>query len=75
MDAAENFYWDRSAAENRIRGLAARAATSDHDLSTLIPRTGIQVRLMPQVSRLVARMPPGFQQRMFQYMDPGALLG
>jgi hypothetical protein len=35
-------------------------------MSTLIPRTGIQVWLMPELLRLLTRMPPRFQQRLFQ---------
>jgi len=35
-------------------------------MSTLIPRTAIEVRLMPELLRLVTRMPPRFQQRLFQ---------
>jgi len=35
-------------------------------MATLIPRTGIQVRLMPELLRLITRIPPRFQQRLSQ---------
>ena len=35
-------------------------------MSTLIPQTGIQIRLMPELLRLITRMPPRLQQRLFQ---------
>ena len=35
-------------------------------MSTLIPRTDIQVRPMPELLRLITRMPARLQQRFFQ---------
>ena len=53
--------------EDRMRELAAKARSiGPTTMSTLIPRTSIQVRLMPELLRLVTRMPPRFQQRLFQ---------
>jgi hypothetical protein len=45
--------------------LAARArSVGPSTMATLIPRTGIQVRLMPELLRLITRMPTRFQQRL-----------
>ena len=53
--------------EDRLRELVARARSiGPSTMSTLIPRTGLQVRLIPELLRLVTRMPPRFQQRLFQ---------
>jgi hypothetical protein len=50
-----------------MRELAAKARRIGHTtMSTLIPRTGIHVRLMPELLRLLTRMPPRLQQRLFQ---------
>ena len=35
-------------------------------MSTLIPRTSTMIRLIPELLRLITRMPPGIQQRLFQ---------
>jgi hypothetical protein len=46
-------------------GLAARARSIGRTtMSTLIPRTGIQVRLIQELLRLLIRMPPRIQQRL-----------
>lgn len=53
--------------ENRMRELAAKTRSiGPTTMSTLIPRTRIQVRLIPELLRLITRMPPRFQQRLFQ---------
>ena len=70
--------------QNRMRPLAAKARTiGPAIMSTLIPRTNMQVRLMPELIRTVTRMPPRLQQRLFQlqatpartlnsiHLDPG----
>ena len=52
--------------QDRIRELAVTAAVAGSStMSTLIPRTGVQVRLMPELIRLFARMPPNLQRRLF----------
>jgi 2-polyprenyl-6-methoxyphenol hydroxylase-like FAD-dependent oxidoreductase len=51
--------------EDRMGELVGRArSVGTSTMGTLIPRTGVQVRLMPQLLRLVTRMPPGLQQRL-----------
>ena len=51
----------------RIRDLVAKARRiGSTTMSTLIPKTSLQVRLTPEVLRLITRMPPGLQQRLFQ---------
>jgi 2-polyprenyl-6-methoxyphenol hydroxylase-like FAD-dependent oxidoreductase len=53
--------------EDRMRPLAANArAVAPATMNTLIPRTALQVRLMPQLLRLLSRMPPRLQQRLSQ---------
>lgn len=53
--------------EDRMRELAASArGIGPTTMSTLIPRTGIQVRLIPELLRLVTRLPSRIQQRLFQ---------
>jgi 2-polyprenyl-6-methoxyphenol hydroxylase-like FAD-dependent oxidoreductase len=55
-----------AAYEDRMRELvlkARRIGTST--MSTLIPRSGLSVRLMPELLRAVTRMPPPLQQRLF----------
>jgi 2-polyprenyl-6-methoxyphenol hydroxylase-like FAD-dependent oxidoreductase len=53
--------------QERMRELAAKARSiGPTTMSTLIPRTGVQVRLIPELLRLVTRLPPRFQQRLFQ---------
>jgi 2-polyprenyl-6-methoxyphenol hydroxylase-like FAD-dependent oxidoreductase len=65
--AGRNYQTGLRAYEDRMRELAAKARSiGPTTMSTLIPRTGIQVRLMPELLRLVTRMPPRFQQRLFQ---------
>ena len=65
--AGRNYQTGLRAYEDRMRELAAKARSIGHTtMATLIPRTGIQVRLMPELLRLVTRMPPGIQQRLFR---------
>jgi 2-polyprenyl-6-methoxyphenol hydroxylase-like FAD-dependent oxidoreductase len=66
--AGRNYYrTGLRAYENRIRELAAKArSVGPSTMATLIPRTGIQVRLMPRLLRLITRIPPRFQQRLSQ---------
>ena len=65
--AGWNYQTGLRAYEDRMRELAAKARSIGHTtMSTLIPRTSIQVRLMPELLRLLARIPPRFQQRLFQ---------
>jgi 2-polyprenyl-6-methoxyphenol hydroxylase-like FAD-dependent oxidoreductase len=53
--------------QDRMRDIAANArAIGPRTMSTLIPRTSVQVRLIPALLRLITRMPPGIQQRLFQ---------
>jgi len=53
--------------QDRLRALATKARSiGKSTMSTLIPRTSIGVRLMPELLRLAARMPPRLQQRLFQ---------
>jgi 2-polyprenyl-6-methoxyphenol hydroxylase-like FAD-dependent oxidoreductase len=53
--------------EDRIRDLAHRArGIGTSTMSTLIPTTRLQVRLTPEVLRLVTHLPSGLQQRLFQ---------
>ena len=53
--------------EDGMRELAAKArGIGPSTMSTLIPRTGFQVRLIPELLRLVTRLPPRAQQRLFQ---------
>ena len=60
-----------------MRELAAKARSiGTTTMSTLIPRTSIQVRLIPELLRLVTRMPPRFQQRLLQLQaTPARALG
>jgi len=56
-----------AAYQDRIRELATKARSiGSTTMSTLIPKTSLQVRLTPEVLRLVTRMPPGVRQRLFQ---------
>ena len=65
--AGRNYQTGLRAYEDRMRELAVKMrGIGPITMSTLIPRTGIQVRLMPDLLRLVTRMPPRFQQRLFQ---------
>ncbi len=53
--------------EDRMRDLATKArGIGRSTMSTLIPGTRLQVRLMPELLNLVTRLPPGLQQRLFQ---------
>ena len=50
-----------------MRELTAKARSiGPTTMSTLIPRTGAQIRLIPELLRLITRMPPRLQQRLFQ---------
>jgi 2-polyprenyl-6-methoxyphenol hydroxylase-like FAD-dependent oxidoreductase len=65
--AGRNYQTGLRAYEDRLRELAAKArSVGPSTMSTLIPRTGIQVRLIPELLRLITRMPPRFQQRLSQ---------
>jgi 2-polyprenyl-6-methoxyphenol hydroxylase-like FAD-dependent oxidoreductase len=65
--AGRNYQTGLRAYEDRMRELAAKARSiGPTTMATLIPRTGIQVRLMPELLRLITRLPPLFQQRLFQ---------
>jgi 2-polyprenyl-6-methoxyphenol hydroxylase-like FAD-dependent oxidoreductase len=65
--AGRNYQIGLRVYEDRMRELAAKARSiGPTTMSTLIPRTGIQVRLIPELLRLVTRMPPRVQQRLFQ---------
>ena len=63
--AGRNYQTGLRAYEDRMRELAAMARSiGPTTMATLIPRTGIQVRLMAELLRLLTRMPPRFQQRL-----------
>ena len=65
--AGRHYQTGLRAYQDRMRELAAKARRIGHTtMSTLIPRTGIHVRLMPELLRLLTRMPPRLQQRLFQ---------
>ena len=65
--AGRNYKTGLRGYEDRMREVAAKARSiGPATMSTLIPRTGIQVRLMPALLRLITRMPPRMQQRLFQ---------
>ena len=52
--------------QDRIRDVTVKArSVGSSTMSTLIPRTSLQVRLMPELLRLVTLLPPRFQQRLF----------
>ncbi len=53
--------------EDRIRDLTVKArGIGLSTMATLIPKTGLGVRLTPQVLRLVTRMPARLQERLFR---------
>ena len=53
--------------EDRMHDLAAKSRDIGPSImSTLIPRTRVQVRLIPTLIRLVTRMPPSVQRRVIQ---------
>jgi 2-polyprenyl-6-methoxyphenol hydroxylase-like FAD-dependent oxidoreductase len=53
--------------EDRIRELVVKARSIGHStMATLIPKSSVQVRLLPQLLRLLTRTPPRLQQRLFQ---------
>jgi 2-polyprenyl-6-methoxyphenol hydroxylase-like FAD-dependent oxidoreductase len=65
--AGPNYQTGLRAYEDRMRDLAANVRSiGPTTMSTLIPRTPVQVRLIPELLRLITRMPPRFQQRLFQ---------
>jgi len=56
-----------AAYEAGMGALVTTARSIGHStMATLIPRTRLQVRLMPELLRLITGMPPRFQQRLFQ---------
>jgi 2-polyprenyl-6-methoxyphenol hydroxylase-like FAD-dependent oxidoreductase len=51
----------------RMAALVAKARKiGSSTMATLIPRSGVQVRLMPELVRLVTRLPPRLQRRVFE---------
>ncbi len=65
--AGPNYQTGLRAYEDRMRDLAANVRSiGPTTMSTLIPRTPVQVRLIPELLRLITRMPRRFQQRLFQ---------
>ena len=53
--------------QDRMRELTVKArGIGSSTMSTLIPRTSTMIRLIPELLRLITRMPPGIQQRLFQ---------
>lgn len=53
--------------EDRLRGFTVKArSVGTSTMATLIPKTSVQVRLMPELLRLLTRMPPRIQQRLSQ---------
>src|SRR5829696_1488959 len=76
-EAGSDYQAGLRAYEDRMRELAAKARSiGPTTMSTLIPRTGIQIRLIPEVLRLVRRLPPNLQQRLFQLQaTPARALG
>ena len=63
--------------QERMRELVTRSrGVGSSTMATLIPRTALQVRLLPEVLRLVTRMPSRVQQRLFQLQaTPARALG
>src|SRR3954447_5839937 len=65
--AGRNHQAGLHAYQERIRSLVTKARSiGSTTMSPLIPKTRLQIRLTPELLRLVARMPPGLQQRLFQ---------
>lgn len=65
--AGQNYHTGLLTYQERMRELATKARKiGTSTMSTLIPRTGIGVRLTPGLLRLITRMPPRLQQRLFQ---------
>ena len=65
--AGRNYQAGLHAYQDRMRELTVKARSiGPSTMSTLIPRTSIQVRLIPELLRLITRMPPRIQQRLFQ---------
>jgi 2-polyprenyl-6-methoxyphenol hydroxylase-like FAD-dependent oxidoreductase len=65
--AGHNYDTGLHAYEDRIGELAVKARRiGSSTMATLIPKTAISVRLMPELLRLVTRMPPPLQQRLFR---------
>jgi 2-polyprenyl-6-methoxyphenol hydroxylase-like FAD-dependent oxidoreductase len=68
-EVGRNYQAGLHAYEDRIRELIVKARSIGRTtMATLIPRTGIQVRLVPELLRLVTRLPPRIQQRLFQLL-------
>lgn len=63
--------------QDRIRPLAVAArGIGTSTMATLIPRTGLQTWLMPELLRLVTRLPPQVQRRLFSLQaTPARALG
>lgn len=71
--AGSNYQAGLRAYEDQIRELAAKTRdVGRSSMSTVIPRTGLQVRLIPELLRLVTRMPPGIQRRLAQLQSTPA---
>jgi len=65
--AGQNYPGGLAAYEAGMGALVTTARSIGHStMATLIPRTRLQVRLMPELLRLITGMPPRFQQRLFQ---------
>ena len=59
--------------EDRMRPIAAKARSAGPAaMSMLIPRSGFQVRLMPEMLRLVKRMPPRVERRLARWQQTPA---
>lgn len=59
--------------QDRLRDVVEKARRiGPSTMSTLIPRTGLQVRLLPELLRVISRMPAPLQQRLFQLQDTPA---
>ena len=59
--------------EDRMRPIVAKARSAGPAaMSMLIPQSGLQVRLMPEMLRLVKRMPPRLEHRLARWQQtPG----
>jgi 2-polyprenyl-6-methoxyphenol hydroxylase-like FAD-dependent oxidoreductase len=66
-EAGSDYQTGLRAYQGRMHPVAANARSIGPTImSTLIPRTSFQVRLMPELLRLVTRLPTRIQQRLFQ---------
>ena len=65
--AGQDYRAGLRAYQDRMRELAGKARSiGPSTMSTLIPRTALQVRMLPELLRLVTMLPPRLQQRLFQ---------